>query len=922
MSFIRQASQRWHEEIPGTRWFKADLHVHTIDDLAGGQVVMPAGFSGDPQDPEVLLSYARLFLRGIIARGVQVVGLTPHASRVGEQPETSAVWKIVGEWNNGTDNGIPFRDKIYAVFPGFEPALKEGREGLHLLFLFDPEVGRERYLRLFDLVMGGVSPWRDKTLQLSNRSADEVFDELRRFRERECPTDDGRPPWGHLLLAPHIGADKGLLGAQRAQVLQLFDHREVAGLELSDAHLPDDALKDRPWLRQGMLDHRQAFFHGSDAYAVKDIGRRHTWLKLASPRIEALRQAFIASDSRMRLGFVRGEDGDLQPISDPPDVMLTERPWLKRVTIRGGASFFGGREGDRPRETCFSLSPDLTCVIGGSMTGKSTFLDGLRVHVAAPLPHDESLRGQVEARGRDLFAAGSPEIEFECPGRDRTAPRHEQWPARFFGQNELESLYREATAIEEILARLAPEETGGIEARRPKMKELDERLGNLAKRLSQLDEQLAEAEQARDRAKAAKDALSVFAEAGVDRLHQAGRDRQVWAGARESADGVHLAVAAASRSAAGFDIPEIEGEVTAALAAAGIDAAELDLPDRWARVRQHLESASGEIAAWSGDSRKIVAALEAHEVRVRTAVERALAARGLDAAKLKEFQELSRQAALVPSYEANLKGTRERFTRDEKEFAELQAQRLALVRAQREAFDRVIAAIDRDFGDRIRAGRVEDGDTSALEDFVHRLAERGITRWWNGLEERERTNPRQLLDYLDGDALGRMGMSEAVQQTFRESMTKAKRRELAALRCPDRYFVGMRLDDGTYRRLDELSGGQRVSVLLSLLLETRDDRPLVIDQPEDQLDNRFLFETVLPALKKLKGRRQVVVATHNANIVVNGDADMVVQLEATAHRGRVGCAGAIEEPALRDAIVRTVDGGAEAFRLRRRKYGF
>ena len=63
-------------------------------------------------------------------------------------------------------------------------------------------------------------------------------------------------------------------------------------------------------------------------------------------------------------------------------------------------------------------------------------------------------------------------------------------------------------------------------------------------------------------------------------------------------------------------------------------------------------------------------------------------------------------------------------------------------------------------------------------------------------------------------------------------------------------------------------------------------------------------------------------ATHNPNIVVNGDADMVIQLEATARQGRIACAGAIEEPEIRDAIVRTVDGGEEAFRLRRRKYGF
>lgn len=198
-------------------------------------------------------------------------------------------------------------------------------------------------------------------------------------------------------------------------------------------------------------------------------------------------------------------------------------------------------------------------------------------------------------------------------------------------------------------------------------------------------------------------------------------------------------------------------------------------------------------------------------------------------------------------------------------------------------------------------------------------------RYWrkafDGSGAPEHPNPETVPELLEYP-LREAGMSDAVQGTFIESLTRARQRELAALRCPDRYFLELRMDDGSYRRLDELSGGQRVSVLLSLLLETEDSRPLVIDQPEDELDNRFLFETVLPALKKLKGRRQVVVATHNPNVVVNGDADMVIQLEATASRGRVACSGAIEEPAVRNAIVRTVDGGEEAFRLRRQKYGF
>ncbi len=111
-------------------------------------------------------------------------------------------------------------------------------------------------------------------------------------------------------------------------------------------------------------------------------------------------------------------------------------------------------------------------------------------------------------------------------------------------------------------------------------------------------------------------------------------------------------------------------------------------------------------------------------------------------------------------------------------------------------------------------------------------------------------------------------------------------------------------------------------MLLSLVLESDDPTPLVVDQPEDELDNRFLNDTIIPALHRLKGKRQVIFATHNANIVVNGDADQVIALEADAQHGTAYASGAIENPEVREAILRTLDGGEEAFRLRRAKYGF
>ncbi|MCY4165844.1 MAG: AAA family ATPase [Gammaproteobacteria bacterium] len=923
MSFERQPTDKWWREIPGARWFKTDLHVHTIDDIPGGRAKMPDGLSDAPNTPKVLSAYARHFLRGVIASGVQVVGLTPHSPRVRTDTNTSAVWKIVEEWNSANDDdGIPFREKIFAVFPGFEPNVNDGANGVHILFLFDPEIGRDRYLRLFDAIMDGRAPWAHAKLQLTRRKAEEVFDALEHGRSESQSTDD--VPWGYIALAPHFQTPQGLFGTIRREVLERFPCDRLAGYELGDNKLAEDLEENKKpgsFLLPFMRRHRQAFFHGSDAYLIDDIGKRHIWMKLASPRIEALRQAFIASDSRLRTGFVRDQDGNLAEKPSPPDVTLTNRPWLKSVVVRGGASFFGGNDESNPRETRFDLSPDLTCIIGGSMTGKSTLLDGLREHVGAPPPTDASIREHTQARARLRFLAGSPEVGIDAPGSDPTANPDERWPARFFAQSELQRL-AEAGSIEELLARLTAAEVSEIEERRSALRGLDRQLFAAAKGLAELDEALAEAEQDFARSKQAKKELDAFEGAGVGRLHTIARTRQIWETTHD--EGVNLSATADKLlvSASSLEVPEIDDELNHLLTSSGNDPAELDPEGRWSRVLLHVQSVSTELKDWVKAVETTIANLKARESSVQKEAERALAARGLESSKLMEFQKLNKQAALLSSYESNLEETNRRVLVEEQSFAALQKQREDLVKEQRKTFDRVLEHVAQQFGHRIRARRLEGGDANSLDAFLAKLAQRGITRWWNDLGSDRKPSPKELLDGLANNSLGEIGMSPKVQQTFRESTTKSRRRELAAMRARDIYLLEMRMDDGSYRQLDELSGGQRVSILLSLLLETADSRPLVIDQPEDELDNHFLWSVILPALKRLKGKRQIVVATHNPNIVVNGDADMVIQLEATAQQGSVAQAGAIEEPAVRDAIVRTVDGGDEAFRLRRRKYGF
>jgi hypothetical protein len=306
----------------------------------------------------------------------------------------------------------------------------------------------------------------------------------------------------------------------------------------------------------------------------------------------------------------------------------------------------------------------------------------------------------------------------------------------------------------------------------------------------------------------------------------------------------------------------------------------------------------------------------------RETVEKKLAELGHGAEKLAEFQALSRRAGMLSSYQAAFDDVQAKLDKAQDSFDRDRTERERLVNEQRGTFDRVRETVQHQFDDRIRVRRIDHGISAELERFLQSFNQRGITRWWNGLDEGQRPSPQRLDDSLQRGALEEFGVSATVAERLQEVLTEANRYELRALRSPDLYMLALRVGEGEYREAHRLSGGKRVSLLLSLLLEAHDERPLVIDQPEDELDNRFLWETVLPALRRLKGRRQVIVATHNANIVVNGDADLVVQLEADAGHGRVAVAGAIEDPEVRRAIIETVDGGEKAFELRQAKYGF
>ncbi len=120
--------------------------------------------------------------------------------------------------------------------------------------------------------------------------------------------------------------------------------------------------------------------------------------------------------------------------------------------------------------------------------------------------------------------------------------------------------------------------------------------------------------------------------------------------------------------------------------------------------------------------------------------------------------------------------------------------------------------------------------------------------------------------------------------------------------------------------VDELSPGQRSSAMLPLIA-IAETVPLIIDQPEDNLDNKLLGNVLTHILAELKETRQIIVATHNPNIVVGGDAEQVIVLESTAaKKAGVSHTGSIDDVGTIKAVLGIMEGGKEAFAVRERRY--
>ena len=288
--------------------------------------------------------------------------------------------------------------------------------------------------------------------------------------------------------------------------------------------------------------------------------------------------------------------------------------------------------------------------------------------------------------------------------------------------------------------------------------------------------------------------------------------------------------------------------------------------------------------------------------------------------------ELTRQVEILTEREAQL-GALEGIAIDRaSKVTELQRQRrdvfdkLEEVRSQRfESRTQIANKLNCDLGPEIRTSVIESGMTNNYANIIS-AALRGSGLHYNTLAPllATRMSPLELVEAVESNVF--QAITEAVEITTERAMNVIAylgARNLADLiAAPVEDAVELSLLDGVdYKESDNLSIGQRCTVVLPVLLSGPGEL-LIIDQPEDHLDNAFITETLVERLRERQPGDQFILASHNANIPVLGEADLVVRLGSDGRRGFVEHAGKLDVPATVKAITSVMEGGVEAFERR------
>ena len=865
-------------------------------------------FRGQPAEGDAR-SHAEAIIAKALDVGVSVLAVTDHNDVSGVEAFRAAAGRDV------------------TIFPGFELT---SSEGIHVLCVYPPDTDEQqlgRYLGAFGI--DRIAPSSD----LSNKTLDDMLATVR--------------VQGGLPIAAHVTGDRGLYKVLSGQArIKAWRSEHLLAIQIpgSVGDLPQDV---RQILTNKNRDYRRDHPVG-DQLAIAAVNARDVYepehlddpsatcdIKMSEVSIEGLRQAFMDPESRIRLNPRGG---------DPESEQHTE---LVSLAWEGG--FLDGVE--------VRLNPNLNVLIGGRGTGKSTIIESLRYALDLdPVGEHASQACQgivqhvlrsgtkISVRARchrpapreyliERIVPNQPVVRDENGQVSNLRPVEILYGLEVYGQHEISELTRSPEKLTRLLDRFVKPDKS---LSRQKI-DLRQNLGKTRRELSDVRTELGQIEEKLDTLPGLEETLERFRDAGLEELL---RERTLLVREERVLDAVPERLASFRDHLDGlrqdvpidrvFLSPRALEDLPGKEILAGLD----QIVERLSGDIEQVALALGEALTRADESiAEIRARWELREREVQADYEKTLRRLQRDAVNAEEFIQLQRRIE-------DLRPLRERrplLRRLEKEH--LERRRALLVEwedvkaAEFRLLDRAARKVSKALLNHVQ---VEVTAAGNREPLVELLRERLSGRLSEAITCLKEARDFSLSTFADSCRSG----PDAVQKTYdappaqSQSLAKASEETLMLieeLELPATTTIQLNTasagDPPSWRALEDLSVGQKATaVLLLLLLES--EAPLIVDQPEDDLDNRFITEGVIPRMRYEKGRRQFIFSTHNANIPVLGDAELILGLTATgeAGGGRARIApehmGSIDSQTVRELVEDLLEGGKEAFETRRLKYGF
>ena len=602
------------------------------------------------------------------------------------------------------------------------------------------------------------------------------------------------------------------------------------------------------------------------------------------------------------------------------------------------------------------LADGLNCFIGGRGTGKTTVLEFVRFALDALPGRDEDSDEfrRIESLVKQNLGGGRVQVEFQTKnglrylvsrswGEEPLVLTTEGQPtqltlksggvfrADIFSQNEVERIADRTTSQLVLIDKFQADTIAEIDSQlRTLKRELatsaNELLSVAAKRV-ELREEVATLPEVEGRLKAfagsggedadvINDAHARKAIRDLERYATGAIDDALWAyqehlrlsvGGLESRAGTHLT----EEILAGPN-GEVLSEFAKQLAACGnaVDTLLEQAQDLLAQTRHRLEQLHTTLGTLHDQQEMAFRTLiEQHEVAMEQATERA---------HLERLRNdlLSKKRAIEEITSQLQTGRRQRDSLLER-LSELRDKRFSIRQE-------VVRQINDKVSPMIRVCLEQFGDVAEYSrTLMEALTGAGIQHKLVANKIATSVPPRELSELTKNRDPQRLADQAGVNLAQATKVIEALRRhqvllDLEVVDMKDRPRVELK-DGDAYKDSFSLSTGQKCTSILPILL-LDSDRPLLVDQPEDNLDNAFIYDTVVTRLSEVKADRQLILVTHNPNIPVLGDANKVFVFKSNGSKGWIEEEGTVDD--CKGHIIDLLEGGEEAFKRRQKRYEY